>query len=110
MNQYSATYKLAINAPKTKELVKWQENTNIVINNIYNVERVQSYQYLGAMFTTNGDDASNIKQRLAMTVQSLNNMKYLSKSGSKELKLKVLRTCIFPIATYVYVKHGYWAN
>ena len=33
------------NAAKTKimELDKWQENTNIVINNI-NVERVQSFQ------------------------------------------------------------------
>ena len=52
------------------------------------------------MFTTNGDGASNIKQRLAMAVQALNNMQYLWKSASKELKLKVLRTGIFPIATY----------
>ena len=52
------------------------------------------------MFTTTGDGASNIKQRLAMAVQALNNMQYLWKSASKELKLKVLRTCIFPIATY----------
>ena len=44
---------------------------------------------------------SNIKQRLAMAVlQALNNMQYLWKSASKELKLKVLRTCIFPIGTY----------
>ena len=101
VNKHSAAYKLSINAAKTKimELDKWQENTNIVIDNI-NVERVQSFQYLGAMFTTNGDGASNIKQRLAMAVQALNNMQYLWKSASKELKLKVLRTCIFPIATY----------
>ena len=35
-----------------------------------------------------------------MAVQALNNMQYLWKSASKELKLKVLRTCIFPIGTY----------
>ena len=101
VNKHSSAYKLLINAAKTKimELDKWQENTNIVIDNI-NVERVQSLQYLGAMFTTNGDGASNIKQRLATAVQALNNMQYLWKSASKELKLKVLRTCIFPIATY----------
>ena len=101
VNKHSAAYKLSINAAKTKitELDKWQENTNIVTDNI-NVERVQSFQYLGAMFTTNGDGASNIKQRLAMAVQALNIMQYLWKSASKELKLKVLRTCIFPIATY----------
>ena len=101
VNKHSAAYKLSINAAKTNimELDKWQENTNIVIDNI-NVERVQSFQYLGAMFTTNGDGASNIKQRLANAVQALNNMKYLWKSASKELKLKVMRTCIFPIATY----------
>ena len=33
-------------------------------------------------------------------MQALNNMQYMWKSASKELKLKVLRTCIFPIATY----------
>ena len=65
-----------------------------------NVERVQSFQYLGAMLTTNGDGAFNIKQGLAMAVQALNNMQYLWKSASKELKLNVLQTCIFPIATY----------
>ena len=53
VNKHSAAYKLSINAAKTKimELDKWQENTNIVIDNI-NVERVQSFQYMGAMFTT----------------------------------------------------------
>ena len=72
VNKHGDAYKLSINAAKTKimELDKWQENTNIVIDNI-NVERVQSFQYLGAMFTTNGDGASNIKQRLAMAVQAL---------------------------------------
>ena len=100
VNEHSAAYKLSINAAKNKimELDKWQENMNIVIDNI-NIERVQSFQYLGAMFTTNGDGAS-IKQRLAMAVQALNNIQYLCKSASKEWKLKVLRTCIFPIATY----------
>ena len=61
------TGKGPINAAITKimELDKWQENTNIVnvIDNI-NVERVRSFQYLGAMFTANGDGASNIKQLL----------------------------------------------
>ena len=49
VNKHSAAYKLSINAAKTKIVVldKWQENTNIVIDNI-NVERVQSFQYLGA--------------------------------------------------------------
>ena len=53
VNKHSAAYKLSINAAKKNimELDKWQENTNIVIDNI-NGERVQSFQYLGAMFTT----------------------------------------------------------
>ena len=95
VNQHSATYILPINASKTKimELDKWQENTNIVIDNI-KVERVQSFQYMGGLFTTNGDGASNIKQRLAMAVQALNSMQYMWESVSKELK--VLRICIGP--------------
>ena len=101
VNKHSAAYTLSSDAAKTKimELDKWQENTNIVIDNM-NVERVQRFQYLGAMFTTNGDGASNIKQRLAMAMQALYNMQYLWKSVSKELKRKVLQTCIFPIAIY----------
>ena len=71
VNQHSPTYKLAMNASKTKitELDKRQDNTNIVIDNIH-VERVKSFQYLGSMLTTNGDGASNIKQQLAMAVQA----------------------------------------
>ena len=54
VNKHSSAYKLSINAAKTKviEIDNWQENTSIGIDNI-NVERVQSFQYLGAMFTTN---------------------------------------------------------
>ena len=54
----------------------------------------------GRNFTTNGDGASDIKQRLATAVQALNNMQCMWKSASKELKLKVLRTCIFLVAKY----------
>ena len=46
------------------------------------------FQYLGAMFTTNGDGPSNIKQRLAMAVQALNNMQYLWKSAIKTIETK----------------------
>ena len=99
--EHRALYTLYINSSKTKimELDKWQENTNIVIDNIH-VERVQSFQYLGAMFTTNGDGGSNIKQLLAMAVQALTKMQYLWETASKELKLKVLRTCIHSIPNY----------
>ena len=56
VNKHSAAYKLLINAAKTKitELDKWQESTNIVIDNKH-VERVQSFQYTGAKFASNGD-------------------------------------------------------
>ena len=92
------------------ELDKWQENTNIVIDNI-NVERVQSFQYLGAMFTTNGDGASNIKQRLAMAVQALNNIQYMWKSASKQLKPKACEHVhVYSQLLHMGVKHGYYAN
>ena len=47
-----------------------------------------SFHFLGAMFTTIRDVASNIKQRLAMAVQALNNIQYLWKIAGEELKLK----------------------
>ena len=55
------------------------------------------------MFTTNGDGASNIKQRLAMTVQALNNMQYLWQSASKELNLKVLPANMYIPNCYIWV-------
>ena len=61
------------------------------------------------MFTTNGDGASNIKQRLAMAVQVLNNMQYLRKSASKELKLKSCEH-VYSQLIHMGVKHGYCAN
>ena len=59
VNKHSAAYKLSINAAKTKimELDKWEENefrVFIIGRNVYH--------------KINGDGASNIKQRLAMTV------------------------------------------
>ena len=75
MNRHGATYKRAISPSKTKimELDKWQENPNLCLDNIH-VERVQSFQCVGSMFTINGDGASNIKQRLVMAVQAPTNM------------------------------------
>ena len=81
-----------------KRFIAALSHAYIVIDNI-NVERVQSFQYLGAMFTTNGDGASNIKQRLVMAVQAV-----MWKSANKELKPKVLRTYI--PNCYMGVKHG----
>ena len=82
VDKHSAANNLSIYAAQSKimELDKWQENTNIVID-----KRVQRFQYMGAMFNTNGDGASNIKQRLAMAVQALNNMQSMWKSASEEL-------------------------
>ena len=48
VNKHSSAYKRSINAAKTKimELDKWQENPNIVIDNI-NDERVQEFSIFG---------------------------------------------------------------
>ena len=58
------------------ELDKLQENSNSYIDKLH-VERVKMFQYMGAILTTNGDGSSNIKQRLARTVQAQYNMQYL---------------------------------
>ena len=91
VNIYNAAYRLSINAANIKilDLDKWQENTNIVIDNI-NVERVQSFLYLGTMFTTNLDGASNIN------AVGDGSRAYLRKSASKELNLKVIANMYIP--------------
>ena len=100
INEWLEINKLSLNIAKTKYMLFHMHNKKVntltpkIINTI--IEKVEEFNFLGLTL----DGASNIKQRLAMAVQALNNMQYLWKSASKKLKLKVLRTCIFPIGTY----------
>ena len=69
------------------------------------LEIVSKYVYLGSTIPADGDGMEEIRKRLAMAMYKLTKMKFLWKGQDAQTKLRILRACIFPIATYG-VKHG----
>ena len=99
--KHSEDQHLYLNTQKTKIMSteKSKCSPKIIINN-EELQNVESYEYLGSTVSNNGDCYKEISRRLAIAIRKLNTMKNLWQSTSKELKLKVLRSCIFPVATY----------
>src|ERR1700729_1708372 len=99
--KHSEDQHLYLNTQKTKIMSteKSKCSPKITINN-EELQNVESYDYLGSTVSNNGDCYKEISRRLAIAIRKLNTMKNLWQSTSKELKLKVLRSCIFPVATY----------
>eukprot|EP00794_Sanderia_malayensis_P019307 gene19307-21231_t len=66
------------------------------------VEVVKEFKYLGALITNNYDDTKEIPRRIAIAKNatvSLNKI-WKDKSISKQTKIRLLRSIVFPIATY----------
>ena len=64
------------------------------------IENVEHFEYLGASFYGDGRSKNEIRRRLAIAKQKLNNMKRLWKGQSIQTKIRVLQSCIFPVAIY----------
>ena len=58
------------------------------------------YELPMVLLNNNGDCSKEISRRLAIAIKKLNTMKNIWQSTSKILKLKILRACIFSVATY----------
>ena len=99
--QVSAKYGLCINEKKTKvmKLDRASEELNIILNGQV-LETVDNFDYLGARIMNDCNDTTDIKRRIAIATSALKKLLPLWKHASKQVKLKVLRSCIFPIATY----------
>ena len=92
---------LKLNVKKTKIMdIKRSQNISNVYVDGQKVENVSSFEYLGALIDNDGDGSKEVKRRLAMAVKKLNDMEHLWSSTSKDMKLRVLNTCIFPTAYY----------
>ena len=64
------------------------------------VENVKSFEYLGALITADGDCSKEVKRRLAIAARKLQEFRTLLKSSNNTVKLRILHSCIFPIASY----------
>ena len=101
VKRHSEVQNLFLNAKKTKIMKtdKSKQHPDIKVNN-ENIEVVKEFQYLGTIITHNGNIFREIKRRCAMALQKLKKMKKLWQGTSKTTRIKLLRSCIFPIATY----------
>ena len=94
---------LFLNTKKTT-VMKVQRNptdSGIVING-GTVETVMKFKYLGAMFTSNGDDSTEVKRRICIAkiaTVALSKI-WKDKNISLTTKKRVLQTLVFPIASY----------
>ena len=64
------------------------------------IERVNSFEYLGARIEADGKTTPEIRRRLAMATSKLKKMEKIWKGQCTQTKLRILKSTIFPIATY----------
>jgi hypothetical protein len=61
---------------------------------------VSCFEYLGALLTKDGNIMKDIKRRQNIALQKIKQLSKLWKVTDIKTKLRFLRACIFPIATY----------
>lgn len=98
---HSEEQNLQLNIKKTKIMTtdRTTQQPKIRING-EEIENVTEFEYLGSVINSRGDCFIETKRRLAMAMQRLNNMKKLWQNTNTSMKIKLLRACIFPVATY----------
>ena len=92
---------LQLNVKKTKimDIDKCTEEAVIVIDG-EEIERVDSFEYLGARIEADGKTTPDIKRRLAIATAKLAKMDSIWKGQCKDTKLRILKSIIFPTAIY----------
>ena len=92
---------LLLNVKKTKimDSKDCKEPSSIRIGNEL-VERVNSFEYLGAVIRDDGDCSREVKRRLAIASRKLVELEKLWSSADVKLKLRTLLACVFPVALY----------
>ena len=99
--EHSEEKYLMLNIKKTKimDSDKCVTKTAIKVGDD-SIENVEHFEYLGASFYGDGRSKNEIRRRLAIAKQKLKNMKMFWKGQSIVTKMRVLQSCIFPVAIY----------
>lgn len=95
---------LLLNTTKTKIMVvdkNWDENDAFVLDGC-TIEVVKDFVYLGSQINTSCTSTQDIRRRLAMARAAVQKLVTIWKSHGirTSLKLRVLRSTVFPIASY----------
>ena len=66
------------------------------------LEQVDSFAYLGAIITANGDCGADIKARIGLAKNVLSRLTVIWNNNSitKSTKMRLLRALVWPVATY----------
>ena len=98
---YSEQRGLHLNVKKNKimDVDKCKEEAVLTING-EEIERVNNFVYLGARIDANGKSTLEIRRRLAMAGSKLKKMTNIRKGQSIYTNLRILRSAVFPTATY----------
>ena len=96
----------SLNAAKTKYMVMSREQTaglshTMKVDNS-SIERVEEFKYLGTTLTNENSIQEEIKSRLKLENACYHSVQNLLSSSllSKNLKIKIYRTVIFPVVLY----------
>lgn len=97
-------YGLKINLNKTKYMIVTKTprtNIQLVVNNT-NIERVDSYKYLGTWVTSDIDQTKEIRTRIETARSAFVRLKkfFTNRDLSLELRLRMLRCYVFSILLY----------
>ena len=71
------------------------------------IERVRSFEYLGARIEANRKTTPEIRRRLAMATSKLEKMTNIWKGQCMDTKIRILKSTVLPTATY---KCEAWTN
>ncbi|GFN86089.1 endonuclease-reverse transcriptase [Plakobranchus ocellatus] len=101
VKEHSEQKGLHLNVKKTKimDIDKCKKEARIQIEG-EEIERVKSFEYLGARIEANGKTTPEIRRRLAMATAKLHKMEKIWKGQDVHTKVRILKSIIFPTATY----------
>ena len=103
VNDAGRTILLKLNARKTKLMVVGDENANVSIDvDRETIDKVNSFQYLGAIKTSTGRCSENVKARIGRAKKATMELDTIRKYRGirKELKMKLVKALIWPVITY----------
>jgi hypothetical protein len=103
LHETAAKYDMKINIKKTKTMVvSKHEGINLDIRiDGQSLEQVKKFKYLGAMITEDGRCINDVKMRIGMAKEAFVKRKELLTSRiSRDLRKKMVKTLVWPIALY----------
>ncbi|GFO42502.1 endonuclease-reverse transcriptase [Plakobranchus ocellatus] len=101
LNQAGVSKSLKLNAKKTKYLYIGKNHQPISFEE-ENIEKVNTFKYLGSLKTDSGDNTNDINARIGMAkkrMQDLVNI-WKDKTITLQLKIKIMKTLVWTVMTY----------